>query len=96
MADQWDKTAKSIVEATYGRGPQAVIGAVAGAFRLLSTEMIKAGKELVMPVAQTATAMERQRCLDALERYAAYEGEEDPFDLVAAAIRQSSTSEPKE
>lgn len=35
---------------------------------------------------------ERARCLAILDRYAAYEGEDDPFDLVAAAIRQPSLS----
>lgn len=86
MAQQWQKTAEAMVQATYGRGPQAMTSAIASTMRTLTEDLIKAGTELSVQ----AVNAERKRCLAALDRYAAYEGEEDPFDLVAAAIRQPS------
>lgn len=55
MADQWDKVAKALVEATYARGPQAAICAVAGAYRQLSLAMVKAGTEMALATALAET-----------------------------------------
>lgn len=82
LAQQWQKTAEAMVQATYGRGPQAMTSAIATTMRKLTEDLVKAGKEMVRPAAAIATALERQACADLLRKMADEEDDDERYGCV--------------